>query len=150
MEYEKVKQWLDDVVDMAEHSKSLEEFNTSICTTDLIRNIQLYNGIDIVSDVMNIKLTAEPRKYDDESEYIRSSFVYRSVEFSQLNEVKDGIVCQKQEGISVHKIEVEIKEDCSANVKRPNGSFKCNALMVERCNWKGKKSCPFYKPKDGK
>lgn len=95
MEYEKVKQWLDDVVDMAEHSKSLEEFNTSICTTNLIRNIQMYKGIDIVSDVMNIKLTAEPRKYDDESEYIRSSFVYRSVEFFQLNEVKDGIVCQK-------------------------------------------------------
>lgn len=99
MEYEKVKQWLDALIENMEQTQSLRDFNNQLKTcTESRRYIQLFKGIEIAADVMGLPLmeeeVAKTTTYANYPRY-RYSFVYNNTTFSQiekerLRHVKEG------------------------------------------------------------
>lgn len=84
MEFEKVKQWLDDLVDTYKRMNELSTYNEVISTCIYRESIQLFRCIDIVADIMGIKLE---EKYTADREYpFEYSFEYRGCKFNQLSQ----------------------------------------------------------------
>lgn len=88
MEFETAKEWLDALVDNLEQIKSLDNFNNQIQTTGTLENIHIYSGIEVLSDLMGIKLKA--RKLSDYKYPYRYYFVYRGIEIFQLSKERIG------------------------------------------------------------
>lgn len=79
MEYEVVKKWLDELVKDFNASTQKRCLSTSIyaaINTDMW--ILVYDGIDIIADVMNLELTKEDCSNED---YFCYSFIYQDTRF---------------------------------------------------------------------
>lgn len=86
MEYEKIKDWLDKLVDNHKELKSLEDYNNQICLAAVAYFIQIYSGIQMIADVMGFVLNEEERECTGYPyEY---SFYYRGIKFLQINKEK--------------------------------------------------------------
>lgn len=85
MEYEKMKEWLDRLVANAKEALELSSFgNDVIVTTVHSRNIQIFQGIEIIADTMGIQLE-EKERGDDEYPY-KYGFQYQGVCIFQITE----------------------------------------------------------------
>ena len=86
MEYQDIKHWLDELIRLKSESKSLENFNSEIQSIIYsYPEIQLFNGIEIIVDIMGLKLFAK-RWRDNKTEY---SFRYEGVKFFQIGSSDD-------------------------------------------------------------
>ena len=82
MKYEKIKEWLDKLVDNNVEAKQLEEFNNQISTIFADDYIHIYKGIQIIADVMGIEL--KERKRECKVFPYEYFFEYRGIEFVQI------------------------------------------------------------------
>lgn len=86
MEYTDVKEWLDWHADSLKWRNRMEQFGNHICTVPAGDYIQLYEGIEIVADIMGLDLI-EDRKNEG---YYRYYFLYQNVKFMQLSKERIG------------------------------------------------------------
>lgn len=85
MEYEKIKAWLDALIENMEQAQCLRDFNNQLRTINTKeRHIQLFKGIEIAADVMGIPLNE--KKVELEYGRYRYSFVYNNTTFTQLTD----------------------------------------------------------------
>jgi hypothetical protein len=82
MEYEVVKKWLDEKVDIFLEATKRDNLTSNICIRVSIDNKISVEGINIIADVMGLKLDEEPYVYEGETFYFYT-FVYRGVVFSE-------------------------------------------------------------------
>lgn len=87
MEYQEVKEWLDELIRARNRCLSLECLDTNIqAIMHPTMDIHIYKGIEIVADVMGLKLTE--RKFNDKRmDYF---FMYSNIEFFQIGKSDDG------------------------------------------------------------
>lgn len=85
MEFEKIKAWLDEIVDIVRRERDVECFSNNISLCNAYKYYtQFYQGIDIVADVMGLDLYESQR--DDEKYRYEYSFTYKGVYFTQIEE----------------------------------------------------------------
>lgn len=85
MEFEKIKAWLDEIVDIVRREIDVECFSNNISLCNAYKYYtQFYQGIDIVADVMGLDLYESQR--DDEKYRYEYSFTYKGVYFTQIEE----------------------------------------------------------------
>ena len=79
MEFATVKEWLDAIVENIEEQHRLKNFNADISTFNP-DDFVFINGIEMVADLMGIKLIEE---YDENAETLnyKYHFVYRGIKF---------------------------------------------------------------------
>lgn len=82
MEYEVVKKWLDEKVDLFLEATKKDYLTTNVSLRVSIDNKISVEGINIIADVMGLKLEEEPVVYKGETFYFYT-FVYRGVGFSE-------------------------------------------------------------------
>lgn len=85
MEIEEIKEWLDWHVANLKECQAHAQLNSSIRTCFAERYIHLYRGIDIIADVLGVKLEVKKLK-DDVLQY---SFMYGETEVIQLERIED-------------------------------------------------------------
>ena len=84
MEYEKIKEWLDALVENNLEYKRIHAFNSDIETCMAVREyIQLYQNIEMVADCMGLPLKETKHRSGPGYSY---SFVYRDIEFVEYSE----------------------------------------------------------------
>lgn len=81
MQEVEIREWLDKLVDNIKDRQALKEFNIQISACSAEDYIHLWDGIEIVSDSLGIKLKREPH---DEKYKEKLSFVYKGIEVMQL------------------------------------------------------------------
>lgn len=84
MEYYEVRKWLDDIVETIERQKQLMQLNSSIKTHNPHDYYWISTGIDIIADVMVIKLDCTVD--EDTSNHYHYTLLYRNIEFTQWND----------------------------------------------------------------
>lgn len=81
MEYQEVKEYLDNLIQVREEAKSCECLNSSIQAIMIsYPEIHMYSGIEIVADTMGIRLDSKKLR-DGTMKYF---FTYSGTEFFQL------------------------------------------------------------------
>lgn len=90
MGYQEIKDYLDGLIHARDEARSKEAFNSNIraILVTFRKDIQMFEGIEIVANVMGLQLDSEQRK-DGETEF---SFVYAGTKFFQLGSSED--VCK--------------------------------------------------------
>lgn len=78
MEYTKIKEWMDKLVDNINGRKVLKDFNNRIMTAQS-DDVLVYEGIDIMASVVGKVLKEE--KVDCTAMQYRYSFEYRGINF---------------------------------------------------------------------
>lgn len=81
MEYEKIKEWLDTVVEDFERTNKHAYFNDQINTCHSRDAVHMGSGIEIVADVMGLKLCRVNDPFEGFSH--ESYFTYKNVRFFQ-------------------------------------------------------------------
>ena len=84
MEYTEFKEWLDKLISINKEVKSLERFSSSIRAIMYEPCILLYEGIEIIADVMGLELKKKVREKS-----VRLSFEYSGTEFCQFFILED-------------------------------------------------------------
>lgn len=84
MEYASMKEWLDKIIDAKEHLKSLEQFNSRICSYGTSKDIPIEGNIEEVADTMGVQLQETKTKYEEYP--YKYNFYYRGYEIYQLRE----------------------------------------------------------------
>lgn len=84
MEYQEIKDYLDNLIRVYKESRAAESFNSEIkaITVSYKEMIHIHKGIDILADVMGIPLEVEER--DDAEFRFEYSFKYRDFLFFQI------------------------------------------------------------------
>lgn len=82
MEYEVVKKWLDEKVDIFLEATKRDYLTSNISIRVSIDDKISVEGINIIADVMGLKLEEEPCAYDGKK-FCFYTFVYRGVVFSE-------------------------------------------------------------------
>lgn len=91
-DYIGVRAWMDKLVDMVRDYKTLKYYNNQISTCNSFDSVQIYKGIDILADVMDLPLN-ESETQDKEYPYNYSVF-YHGVRFYQISKRRR---CQNNE-----------------------------------------------------
>lgn len=87
MEYQEVKDWLDNLICVQNEAKRIEKFNSNIEAIMVSTpNIQIYTGIEIIADIMGLKLESRERTDGDKELY----FNYSKTRFFQLCRLNGG------------------------------------------------------------
>jgi hypothetical protein len=82
MEYEVVKKWLDEKIDIFLEATKKNYLTTNVSLRVSIDDKISVEGINIIADVMGLKLEEELVVYEGETFYFYT-FVYRGVVFSE-------------------------------------------------------------------
>lgn len=86
MEYQEVKNYLDALIRVRDEARNIQRFNSSIeAIMAASSDIHIYKGIEIIADVMGLKL--DKKKFLDRKP--RYFFIYAGVEFFQLGSSDD-------------------------------------------------------------
>ena len=81
MEYQEIKDYLDSLIRIRDEAKNSEKLNSSIEAIMIVNpEIHIYKGIEIIADVMGIKLKSRQRR-DGITEFY---FNYSKIKFFQL------------------------------------------------------------------
>lgn len=80
MDYEEMKEWLDNIVRMNDKCRSTEWLNSSVNVSMYSPTIIVNKGIDIIADVMGFRLKETRDEKYNQSTY---SFEYGGVHFFQ-------------------------------------------------------------------
>lgn len=76
-----IKEWLDKRVDSINEQKAIKDLNNQI-RTDVEERVLVFQGIEIIADVIGIPLTKEIHEFNGiVYEY---SFVYRGIKFNSF------------------------------------------------------------------
>ena len=79
MEYEKIKEWLDLLVEDFKRTNEHADFNSQIYTCHSRDAVHMGGGIEIVANVMGLELQREDDPYEGYSH--ESYFIYEGVKF---------------------------------------------------------------------
>ena len=82
MEYEKIKEWLDLLVEDFKRNNEHADFNSQIYTCHSRDAVHMCRGIEIVANVMGLELRRKDLPYEEYSH--ESYFIYNDVRFFQM------------------------------------------------------------------
>lgn len=80
MEYEQVEEWLDNLATLQKESNKMHYLNNSVRASLNAEDVLVYEGIEVVADLMGIELKEETMSSEYSFRY-RYSFIYNDVTF---------------------------------------------------------------------
>lgn len=84
MEYEKIKEWLDEHIKHLNNARRINDFNNQISANVTYDNVLIFKGIDIVADVMGLNL--KESIHEDLTLQYEYSFTYNGITFVQYSQ----------------------------------------------------------------
>lgn len=90
MEYADIKEWLDSLITNAEERYALQYFNESVylVSQNNDNTIQIYEGIEIVADVMGLTINISTLNCCDGNYFLQKSIKYSNYTFFELLKVR--------------------------------------------------------------